>query len=296
MVKVFVSYRHADTFAAAHAIGYALRCRGHEAFVDTWNIGEGENIFSVISAAIAQSNCTIALMGPSFQLDKLSERTDAVAFEWRKSRFHGIPIVPVLVFEATMPARSSFPEDLQFVKDRLAFHLRKPTFSEDMIRLVDNVDLISGEPRRAARVLWVDDEPRNNENERKELRQHGIVFDNVVSSNEALDQLAFEHYDLIISDICRSLSSDGDDNAGETLLLTLRTSGRRTPVVFYTSLTKAESKRENLMSLGAVEVTAYRAVLSDTVLKSLGRTDPSGASTSSSTAAGSAAGAGEQQE
>ncbi|MCU0593793.1 MAG: toll/interleukin-1 receptor domain-containing protein [Desulfobacterales bacterium] len=39
---VFISCRRADTLYLAHALGYALRLAGHDAFVDTGSIGGGE--------------------------------------------------------------------------------------------------------------------------------------------------------------------------------------------------------------------------------------------------------------
>lgn len=38
----FISYQRSDTLYAVHALGYALRLAGHEAFVDTDSIGGGE--------------------------------------------------------------------------------------------------------------------------------------------------------------------------------------------------------------------------------------------------------------
>ena len=63
---VFVSYQRADTLYAAHAVGYALRLAGHEAFVDTGSIGGGELYPQTIAKAVSTAHVMLALIGPAF--------------------------------------------------------------------------------------------------------------------------------------------------------------------------------------------------------------------------------------
>jgi len=125
-------------------------------------------------------------------------------------------------------------------------------------------------PRRAARVLWVDDRPANNEYERSLLRPHGIVFDCVVSTSEALEQLANESYDLVITDLGREGSSDRSASAGAAFLdqPIIRDGGP--PVIVYAG-TWAVARRAELVRRGAVDVMANREALIATVLEILGR-------------------------
>ena len=211
---VFVSYQRADTLFAAHALGYALRLGGHDAFVDTGGIGGGDLYPQVISQAMSTANVVLALVGPSFDVARLREPTSVVAFEWRRARFHGATVVPVLVDGGRMPADRALPAELRWFTKRNAYPLRGASLSTDMSALVDAIDVLAATPRRAARVLWVDDKPANNEWERKLLRPHGIVFDNVVSTSEAVQQLANESYDLVITDLGRRGSSDRSQRAG----------------------------------------------------------------------------------
>jgi len=134
---------------------------------------------------------------------------------------------------------------------------------------VEQIPAWSAEPRRAARVLWVDDQPSNNEIERRQLRAEGIVFDNVVSSDEAHDQLANETYDLVITDLSRWASSDRSSRAGAAFL---GDSGKavRPPVIIYAGRS-AVAQRARLIQEGAFEVTEDRAVLIRTVLDLLAR-------------------------
>ena len=267
---IFVSYQRTDTLFAAHAIGYALRGAGYEAFVDTGSIGGGELYPEVISKAVANTNAMLALIGPGFDFARLREATNVIAFEWRRAQFHGAAVIPVLVDGGRIPPASELPVELRWFSNRNAYTLRRESFSDDVAALINAIPVLSAIPRRAARVLWVDDRPSNNESERKTLRPHGIVFDNVVSTDEAVEQLQNESYDLVITDLGRADSSDRSQTAGETFLKhpVVRQGGP--PVIVYASQWAVRQKDE-LMRLGASDVTADRQQLIDSVLGLLGR-------------------------
>lgn len=271
---VFISYQRADAPYAAHAVGYALRLAGHEAFVDTGNIGGGEHYPQVIGQAVSTAHVMLALIGPAFDWAGLREPTSVVAFEWRRAQFHGSSVVPVLVDDGKedgrIPPDESLPAELRWFTKRNAYALRGASLSADVKRLVDDIPLLAGTPRRAARVLWVDDRPANNEGERKFLRRHGIVFDNVVSTEEALAQLANESYDLVITDLGRRGSSDKSFSAGYAFLdhPVVKQSGP--PVIVYAGAS-AVTRRTEIVSRGAVDATNDPTQLIDSVLRTLGR-------------------------
>ena len=129
---------------------------------------------------------------------------------------------------------------------------------------------LAATPRRAARVLWVDDRPANNEYERKWLRPHGIVFDSVVSTEEALEQLVNETYDLVITDLGRRGSSDRSATAGATFLEQSIVRGGGPPVIVYAGVW-AVAQKDDLVGRGALDVMANREELFATVLAVLGR-------------------------
>ena len=270
MNKVFVSYQRADTLVAAHALAYALRCAGHEAFVDTGSIGVGQLFREAIANAVSKSHLVFALIGPAFKAERLHEPSSVVSFEWQRARFHGAAVVPVLVDGGKLPADDQLPPALRWLARRNALVLRRDSFSADIATCVANVPELAGEPRRAARVLWVDDRPANNEAERKWLRPHGIVFDNVVSSSEAIDQLVNESYDLVITDLGRPGSSDRSATAGAALLDLAALRGGGPPVIVYAG-SWAVAQRDELVQRGALDVMANTAQLYATVLQVLGR-------------------------
>ncbi len=80
-----------------------------------------------------------------------------------------------------------------------------------------------------AKILWVDDHPGNNFNEKRMLEGFGIHVDQVRSTAEALNRLLGRSFDLVLSDIHRDDRSD----AGMELLARLRGSECPAPVVFY---------------------------------------------------------------
>ena len=272
-MNVFVSYQRTDTALAAHALGYALRLAGHEAFVDTGSIGGGELYRQVISSAVASCNVVFALVGPSFDAQRLHEPTSVVAFEWQRARFHGATVVPILVDGGAMPADEQLPSPLRWITRRNALALRRGSFSADIDACVTAVPTLAATPRRAARVLWVDDRPANNEYERKWLRPHGIVFDCVVSTEEALEQLVNETYDLVITDLGRQGSSDRSPTAGAAFLEQSIVHAGGPPVIVYAG-NWAVAQRDDLVRRGALDVTANREHLFATVLDVLGRNPP----------------------
>ena len=247
-----------------------MRLAGHDAFVDTGNIGGGEVYPQVISNFIAEANVALALMGPAFDVARLHEPSSVVAFEWRRARFHGCPVVPVLVDDGVMPSDSEFPAELRWLTKRNAYSLRRSSFSGDVAALAEAIPTLVGTPRRAARVLWVDDRPANNELERQLLRPEGIVFDNVVSTSEAIDQLVNESYDLVITDLGRKGSSDHSNDAGANFLQHPAVRSGGPPVIVYAGRW-AVVRRDELLRLGAADVMANREQLIDAVLRTLGR-------------------------
>lgn len=269
-MEVFISYQRADTLFAAHAIGYALRAAGHKAFVDTGSIGGGDLYPQEISKAVSNANVMLACIGPSFDFAQLNAPTSVVAYEWRRAQFHGTAVVPVLVDGGRIPSDAELPAELRWFTKRNAYSLRRESFSDDVATLVNAIPVLAKIPRRAARVLWVDDRPSNNEFERKTLRPHGIVFDNVVSTAEAIDQLVNESYDLVITDLGRAHASDRSQTAGASFLKHPAVNRGGPPVIVYASQ-RAVKQKEELLRLGALEVTASRQQLIDSVLGVLGR-------------------------
>jgi CheY-like chemotaxis protein len=122
--------------------------------------------------------------------------------------------------------------------------------------------------RRAEKstVLWVDDRPNNNVHERQALEAVGISFVLATSTEDALDQISRQIFDLIISDMGRP----PDSRAGYTFLDKLRASGNRTPFVIYAG-SRSPEHQEEAKKHGAIGCTNRPNELFEMVLTALGR-------------------------
>ena len=89
---------------------------------------------------------------------------------------------------------------------------------------------------RDTQILWVDDHPENNLNERRMFRQLRCEIDIAKSTKEAIEMLKNCGYDLIISDMAR-----GDKaTAGLEFLTQFREIDRTSPVIFYIGVVDAK--------------------------------------------------------
>jgi CheY-like chemotaxis protein len=95
-----------------------------------------------------------------------------------------------------------------------------------------------GELLVGARILWVDDSPKNNFNERTLFERAGARIDPALSTRDAITATRLHPYDLIISDWKRP---EGE-NAGPDLLKALHSEGNSTPVVFYVGRVEGRSR------------------------------------------------------
>ena len=91
-------------------------------------------------------------------------------------------------------------------------------------------------------VLWVDDNPGNNVNERRALEAFGLRFTLVLSTNEALKQVGAQRFAAVISDMGRR---EGP-REGYALLDALRKQGDQIPFFFYATSRAPEHVRETI--------------------------------------------------
>lgn len=93
---------------------------------------------------------------------------------------------------------------------------------------------------RRNHILWVDDHPENNINERQAFEAMGLSFRLAYSTNEALQTVANQSFAAIISDMGRR---EGP-REGYVLLDALRNNGSDTPFFIYASSNAPEHKKE----------------------------------------------------
>lgn len=122
--------------------------------------------------------------------------------------------------------------------------------------------LIKGEPADAiGRVLWVDDHPENNADERRFLERRKVAVYQVMTSEDALELLAMYKYNAVISDMNR----EDQPLAGLYLVKAMRRRKDRTPFFLYTVVPSA-AQRALVIEAGGQGTTVtsnelYAAVL-----------------------------------
>jgi CheY-like chemotaxis protein len=89
-----------------------------------------------------------------------------------------------------------------------------------------------------ARILWVDNNPRGNFNERKLFERAGAVVDPAIDTEEALDLVERHPYDVVITDWSRG----SDASAGPELVEQLHARGITAPVIYYVLVTSNRDK------------------------------------------------------
>jgi CheY-like chemotaxis protein len=131
---------------------------------------------------------------------------------------------------------------------------------------VEQLDRRTLRKASSAWALWVDDRPDNNIYERQSLEALGIRFVLAKSTDDALDKIAIQRFDVVISDMGRP----PDPRAGYTLLDRLRETGSRVPFVIYAGSNASEHKAE-AQRRGAIGSTNRANELFRYVLAALGR-------------------------
>ncbi|TQF69801.1 winged helix-turn-helix domain-containing protein [Pseudoalteromonas luteoviolacea] len=127
---------------------------------------------------------------------------------------------------------------------------------------LDDNEFKASEPLDAiGRILWVDDNPKNNKKEQKYFLKHKIGVYNTTSTQEALLLLSMYEYNVVISDMGRQ----GEPLAGLKLLRAMRSRGDETPFYVYTWV-ESESQNTVIKSAGGQGVATKKIDLYEYVL------------------------------
>jgi len=115
---------------------------------------------------------------------------------------------------------------------------------KDIVELVRDTSSAKRESIKRGRnhVLWVDDRPDNNINERQAFEALGVSFLLAESTQEALEKISQYNFSAIISDMGRK---EGP-REGYVLLDELRRQGNQIPLFFYAASNSPEHKQETL--------------------------------------------------
>ena len=150
MGAVFVSYRRGDTEGQARALFNDLAdVIGRDAvFMDVDSIALGRDFRQILQERLGSCDLMLALIGPDW-LDikdasgkrRLENPADFVRQEIAAALRRNIPVTPVLVQGAQMPAPEQLPDDLKDLAYRNAFELSHTRWESDVAEMIKRLGL-----------------------------------------------------------------------------------------------------------------------------------------------------------
>lgn len=157
--RIFLSYRRDDAAGYAGRLEDALEHRlgRGTAFRDLDDIAPGADFVREIRAQLGQARAVVVLIGPRWAGEgggadggrRIDDPADFVHIEVQEALASGVPVVPVLLPGATMPAAASLPAPLAALARRNAMSLGDVHWDADVDRLVAALGLAP-----ARRAVW----------------------------------------------------------------------------------------------------------------------------------------------
>ena len=145
MSGIFINYRRDDAPGVAGRLydHLAKNFSRRDLFIDVDAIKPGRDFVKQLDAQVSQCDVLLALIGPHWlaQEDEQGRRRiqgdeDYVRIEIAGALKRDIPVIPVLVHGADMPAKDELPEDLKSLSRRQALELRHTRFASDAEAIV----------------------------------------------------------------------------------------------------------------------------------------------------------------
>ena len=150
-MKIFISYRRADSKYVVDRIrDHLIHAYGEEAiFRDLESIPLGQDFSSVLNEATASCDVMLVVIGPQWAgitdaqgNKRLFDPQDYTRREVEAGLANQkIPVIPLLVMNASMPGPDEIPESLRSLRLRNAINIRNdPDFNPDMQRLIQGIN------------------------------------------------------------------------------------------------------------------------------------------------------------
>jgi hypothetical protein len=140
MPGIFINYRRDDAPGVAGRLYDYLskRFSQRELFIDVDYIKPGLDFVKQLDAQVSQCDAMLALIGPDWLTAedergrrRLNGDKDYVRIELASALKRDIPVIPVLVQGAAMPAEDDLPDDIKSLTLRHALELRHTRFASD---------------------------------------------------------------------------------------------------------------------------------------------------------------------
>jgi len=107
-----------------------------------------------------------------------------------------------------------------------------------------------------SKVLWVDDNPKNNSYFIEQLSRAGTAVDLAMSTSDGAVRFNSRKYDFVLSDMGRAEGGTYNSNAGIDLLKLVREKNASIPFVIFCSSRARREYGEMAVQLGATLVTS----------------------------------------
>lgn len=161
MPGIFINYRRDDAPGVAGRLyDYLSRSFSRrELFIDVDAIKPGLDFVKQLDSQVSQCDVMLALIGPHWTTAqdekgrrRLDGEKDYVRIEIASALRRDIPVIPVLLDGAAMPAEEELPDDLKSLARRHALELRHTRFASDAGDIADA--LRASLPKRKRRWMW----------------------------------------------------------------------------------------------------------------------------------------------
>jgi TIR domain/Hypervirulence associated proteins TUDOR domain len=154
---VFISYRREDARGVAGRIYDRLSdgLGSENVFFDVDNIAPGLDFVEVLSERVGACDALVAIIGKGWLASadtdggrRLDREDDFVHIEIEAALRRSVPVIPVLVEDATMPRSVDLPESLRKLARRQGVTIDHARFNSDVERLIRVLSAIEEDAQR----------------------------------------------------------------------------------------------------------------------------------------------------
>ncbi len=149
-LRIFICYRRGDSPGEAGRLADTLHAEFvTDVFLDIDTIVPGEPFEDAIGKAVATSDVMLVIIGLNWLTAagpggerRIDDPDDFVRIEIKRALDRNMRVIPVLVQDAQMPRPEELPEELRSLAFRQAIDLRLSTWTEDVQRLVEALEVL----------------------------------------------------------------------------------------------------------------------------------------------------------
>lgn len=210
-MRIFISYRRADTPHEAHRIRQQLQLQFGESsvFIDR-QIPPGQEFDKYLATALQGCQAVVAVMGNDYfrtRRRKAGDATDGepdyVRWEVETALEMGIPVFPILVVKGKMPREVDLPNSLKAFTKKQALYAIEPAFDsaiDELIKELRTIQLIARSDNKvdiATQSLATTPEPRSDAPQWLNFRNVSWIFGCALAAGVCIDYIQ-DHKELTV--------------------------------------------------------------------------------------------------